>query len=187
MLSGYKFLSENRDYFLNHSLKDLPPKLVTGIGVLEKCEPVNHLMETFANVEKIIEEAEDFFIYMTVEPLALASGYQLALNALNRGVKIRTIEPIGYTRPEKLTEYIDKEILESLQAHTRKGTQQHRHLEKINVSIAMSEKEVAGLNFVNQSGDYDYIGFTSENPQVVEWCMDVFDYYWERAKSPHEF
>ena len=46
----------------------------------------------------------------------------------------------------------------------------------------MNEKEVATLNFLNPGGEFEYFGFTSTDRKAVEWCKDLFEYYWEKVE-----
>ncbi len=32
-------------------------------------------------------------------------------------------------------------------------------------------------------GEVDMFGFTSPDPKFHRWCSDLFDYYWDRAKT----
>jgi predicted transcriptional regulator len=51
----------------------------------------------------------------------------------------------------------------------------------------MNEKEVASVAFPLHDGRFDYLGFTSKNPQVHNWCHDVYEHYWELSKPRTEF
>ena len=52
-------------------------------------------------------------------------------------------------------------------------------MEKFDVTFILNEKEVAILNFLGLSGEFEYFGFTSTDEKAVEWCKDLFEYYWE--------
>ena len=52
-------------------------------------------------------------------------------------------------------------------------------LEKIDVTLYMNEEEVASLAFPSRTGEFDYLGFTSTDEKVLEWCKDLHSYYWD--------
>jgi predicted transcriptional regulator len=151
------------------------------IGELRGCEPLTQLMGTFSNIEKVLGEAEEFFWYMTNEALFSADGYTKGLEPLDRGVQIKSIEPVGYSPPMEIVGNVSPEVLEAFAVHMSKGTILNRIHAKIDVALYMSEKEVAILAFPALTGEFDYLGFTSTDPKVLEWCKDLHSYYWERS------
>jgi len=52
--------------------------------------------------------------------------------------------------------------------------------EKIEISVWISERE-AVITLPRLDGKFDYLVFSSSGERARKWCMDVFDYYWERA------
>lgn len=180
LLDGYKFISKHSDYFVDHSLIELPYKFQLRIGELNECKPVKRLMDTFGIIEKILREVEDYYLYITNETLSTASGYQLSLKAHNSGVQGKGIKPTGFTRSRILSDNLPEEVWEKLGSFKAKGSLENKYLERIDLGLFMSEREVV-LDFPDHEGNFDYIGFTSTDGKAVEWCKDVFDYYWERA------
>lgn len=180
LIPGYQFLSKYSDYFYTHSLENLSQKFVSRIGELIECKLVAQLLEVFANIERVFKEAEEYFIYIG-EPLALSSTIILSLEALDRGVKGKCIEPLGYEWPVEIRESVPEETWNSFIKHFADKSFQRRYLDKFDVTFLLNEKEVAILNFINPTGEFEYMGFTSNDKKAVEWCKDVFEYYWERA------
>jgi predicted transcriptional regulator len=43
----------------------------------------------------------------------------------------------------------------------------------------MSEKRVCALSFPDLEGKFGYFGFTSTDPRVHKWCLDLFNHYWD--------
>ena len=123
----------------------------------------------------------------TNETLISAYDYTTGLEALDRGVQLRCIEPVGYHPPMDILKNVSDEVQEAFVVHRSKGTLVDRTLEKIDIALYMSEKEVAILAFPAPSGEFDYLGFTSTDPRVLEWCKDLHMYYWEMGSVRHEF
>jgi len=64
------------------------------------------------------------------------------------------------------------------QAEILKGS---RYLERIDVSLLVSEKEASVL-FRRHNGVMDYVGLFGTDEKFRKWCADLFMYYWERAE-----
>jgi predicted transcriptional regulator len=138
-------------------------------------------MEAFAKIEKTIKEAEEFFWYITNELLGSANVYTTGLEALDRGVEFRCIEPIGYKPPRDILDNVSKEVWDAYDIHRSKGLLLDRKHETIDVILYMNEKEVAVLDFPELTGAFDYLGFTSSDPKVLDWCKDLHSYYWDKG------
>ncbi|UCD44411.1 MAG: DUF1724 domain-containing protein [Candidatus Bathyarchaeota archaeon] len=182
LLDGYRFLSKHSGYFVDHSLIELPYKFQLRIGELNECKPVKRLMDTFGIIEKILREVEEYYLYITNETLSTASGYQLSLRAHNSGVQGKGIKPTGFTRSRILSDNVPEEVWDKLGSFKAKGSLENKYLERIDFGLFMSEKEVL-FDFPDKDGNFDYVGFTSTDEKAVEWCKDVFGYYWEIASS----
>jgi len=63
------------------------------------------------------------------------------------------------------------------------GLLEERILERLDICLYMSEKEVAGVAFPFPDGRFDYLGFTATDERSHKLCRDLFQYYWERARS----
>jgi len=57
-----------------------------------------------------------------------------------------------------------------------------RYLDKLDVVITMSEKEVAAICFQNLEGMFDWGSFRTNNQAALNWTKSLFLHYWERAK-----
>jgi predicted transcriptional regulator len=126
-------------------------------------------------------EAEEFFWHISNETLLQANTYMIGLDALDRGVQIKAIEPVGYSPQTGIITSISDEAKKRFAVHRANSTLMNRRLEKFDVALYMSEKEVAVLAFPALTGEFDYLGFTSTDPMVLEWCMDLHNYYWEKG------
>jgi predicted transcriptional regulator len=87
----------------------------------------------------------------------------------------------------EIVKNVSDEIQEAFGLHRSKGTLVDRTHEKIDVTMYMSEKEVAILAFPALTGEFDYLGFTSTDEKVIEWCKDLHKYYWEMGSLRKEY
>ncbi|MBD3207027.1 DUF1724 domain-containing protein [Candidatus Bathyarchaeota archaeon] len=182
LLPGFQFLSKNVDYFYDHTLKNLPEKFVSRIGELIECERITQLLDVFGNIERVFKEAEEYYLYIG-EPLGLSSTLLLVRDALDRGVKARGIEPANYEWPDEIRDSVPEETWLGLRKHQADGSLQQKYQTRFDITFLMNEKEVATLNFLNPGGEFEYFGFTSNDRKAVEWCKDIFEYYWERVSG----
>ena len=187
LFPGFQFLAEHVDYFNRHTLGLLPEKFMGRIGELRASERLTRLMATFANIDRTLGESEEFFWFMTNETLITPLQFKMGKEALDRGVQIRVIEPIGYAPPKDIVEGISEEVREGYDRHRVTGLLDDRAYEKIDVTMYMNEKELAVLAFPAETGEFDYLGFASTDPKVLEWCKDLHMYYWERGAKREEF
>ena len=187
MFPGFQFLTEHVEYFNKHTLTMLPKKFKGRIGELRGCQPLRQLMDTFANIEKTLREANEFFWYITNEALIPTRHYKTGLDALDRGIQVRCIEPAGYSQPKEIIQNVTEDVLKAFAGHRSKGNLVDRTLESITVIMYMNEKEVAILAFPATTGEFDYLGFTSTDEETLEWCMDLHRYYWEQGDSRHGY
>ena len=55
------------------------------------------------------------------------------------------------------------------------------------IFLHMSEKEIAVLSFPDRNGIIDYLGFEGNDESTLDWCNDVFNYYWNNSKPVNIF
>ena len=181
LFPSYQFLSEHFDYFNKYSLLSLPRKFMGRLGELLNCSPVSSILVSFANLEKMVQEAEEYVLYMSDQRLLSAQAYFLVKEALQRGVEIKGIEPLGYSAPSKVYENVPIEVSTAIANHRIRGIKQDRVLPTIDLILMMSEKEVALLAFPTPEGEFDYFGFMSTDGAFKEFCFDLHQYYWKQA------
>ncbi|MEJ2241909.1 MAG: hypothetical protein P8Y18_07185 [Candidatus Bathyarchaeota archaeon] len=178
LLSGYKFLFENRKYFGTHTLIELPQIFRTSLGLLHECKFIKDVMTAFHNVEKMIDNAEEFVWILTDQVLASTIPY--LKKAIERGVKFRLLMPRDYVPSSDVKELVNNPIFEKA---SRNRKLQNRFLEAIDIFLCLSENEVAAMAFPRLNGGFDYNGFRTTNEEAMEWSKTIFSYYWKKAKT----
>lgn len=179
-LPGYRFISDNRDYFQSHSLSNLPSDLLLRLGELSSCNFSNDALLSVSNIETMLRET-DQCIY-TIHDQFLLSSYPLTCDALKRGAQIKSLDPEVYrpTLPHKGE--VSLEDQKTLFQAKEAGRVHNRKMERFDVFLWMSEKDVGILSFPTIDGKFDYLGFTSQDKVTLKWCKDLFRYYWDRAE-----
>lgn len=105
----------------------------------------------------------------------LVSTLPFLSKAIERKVGFRLILPQDISPPESVRQLVDNPVFEQ---GARKGLLQSRFIEKVDVFICMSEKEVTALSFTNPDGKLDYIGFKANDERAYKWVKNLYSYYW---------
>ena len=126
------------------------------MGVLEGCGFVNDVMVTFHNIENMIAKAERFVWILTNQVLASTITY--LMQAVERGTEFRLLMPKDYMPSKDVRELVSNPVFEKA---SRAKKLENRFIDKVDVFLCLSEKEVAALAFPNLNGRLDYFGFKS--------------------------
>ena len=183
-IPGYKFISDNSEYFQSHTLSNLPHDLLLRLGDLSGCTFSNDALVSISHIETMIREADEYV--HNIHDQYLMSAYPLASEAVKRGVHIKSIDPVVYSPSLKIKGEISEEDKKILSNALGEGRLTNRKMGQFDVFLWMSEKEVAILSFPTFDGKFDYLGFTSKDDRAHEWVDDLFMYYWERAEPKNE-
>ena len=175
---GFSFIAQNRDHFLTHTLDKLPDQFVARIGDLTDSWLTPDVMVSIGEFESIIREADDF-IWVIIDQRT-PSVRPLIARAVERGVKIRSLSLIkreNYGRAQRdLDEADERIILKSF----REEQAVAGDLDDSGIYLYMSEK-AAFVAFPSEDGSFDYLGFSSTDTRAISLCVDMFNYYWDRA------
>ncbi len=175
MVPGLEFVSTHRDYFGSHTLEMIPQEFVSRIGELSGSAFIDDVMVVFHNVERMILGAEEY-VWRLTDRYMMTALDELEV-AVEKGVEVRLLEPKDIVYPPGW-DGPGPVITEA----TVKGVFVNQLLERADVFIAMSEKEVAGISFPRGDGRFDYFGFHADDERSLRWCRDLFLYYWDKSE-----
>jgi predicted transcriptional regulator len=164
MLDSLVFVSLNREYFLSHDASTLPSAFVARLGELQSCTFQKDFISTLAYDEDIIRAAEDYCWAMSDQ--FHYSARPIVIEKKKLGIDIRTILPENIVPPPgfKPAEGVARRLLPRVDFHL----------------IVTDKEAVFGLAFLD--GKMDYAQFASKDLRFREWCRDLFQFCWERAK-----
>jgi len=177
LLPGFDFLSKHQKYFKTHTLSTLPPEHASNVSALADSKFINSVTETIYNTENMMREAQEF-IWVIMDQI-LASALPIIKEAVTRGVEFRKILPRNAGIPKSILALSNDPVFEKA---ARAQKLESRYLDKVEVAILLSEKEVAAIAFPNLEGKFDFIGFRAESESALKWSKSLFSYYWDRAK-----
>ena len=174
-IKGFRFTCSHSEYLKEHKVTGLPREFVVRIGELEKSVYTDDIMVLFHRIEQMIKEAEEYVLRMTDRYIiTVVPTWE---EALKRGVEFRLLDPKDMVVPP---EFNRGPVLGDA---LRTGQFVNHTLESVDVFLALSEKEVAGICFPDSEGRMDYWGFHSGDPEVHRWAKDLFEHYWAKSRA----
>ncbi|NIU85263.1 MAG: DUF1724 domain-containing protein, partial [Candidatus Thorarchaeota archaeon] len=173
-----EFLSVNREYFLSHTILEIPIEFIKRIGELSASTSVMNPLAFFRQIENLLKESNEY-VWMMVDQLPLISLSSI-VKAIDRGVKFRIIEPAERTLNPDIYSMTSEETQELMRTRYTPLVEQ-RMVKDVTSYIIVSDSNCL-ISFPNPDGQYDYYGFTATDKPSRNWCNELFLSYWEEAK-----
>src|SRR5687768_16069299 len=176
IIPGYEFLYRNRDFFLDHSLGDLPPKFIQRMGAFQSCEIVHGVMAILQRWKNLYSESERYIREIMAQvPLDLI---ETVSGRVESGVKFSYIFASNSVVPKGRIQLLQKVGWRNF---ISKGLVERRMVPEVKVMTIFNEKQGCVL-FPNLKGEPDLnVMFYGEDAEFLEWCSDLFYYQWEKA------
>jgi predicted transcriptional regulator len=176
-MPAYEFMSRNRDYFTTHSLAKLPDRFVARIGEFNGSRLTPDVMVSIGEFESILREAQER-VWVIIDQRT-PSVRPLVARAVERGVEIRSLSMFRdhYNEGRRVLNEVDERII--IEGY-RDGKAESGDLEDAIIFLYMSEK-AAFIAFPLEDGTFDYLGFSTTDPEAVALCADLFEHCWEGA------
>ena len=182
-LGSTLFTTQNKDYFGTHDATGLPDKFLGRFGELTKMKYIDDIMLAIHNSVRIIQEAEEYLLDINLP--YIASGFPHIKAAYERGVKGHFLRGADLHVPNEMQDIREEVFPDGFLDYIRREELLMDRFLDVDIILYMNEKEVALLSFPTLNGSYDYRGFTCTDPTALEWCRDMFYYYWEQGtKEP---
>ncbi len=168
LLEDLSFVSQHRDFFLEYNVSGIPNQLIDRFGELEGAVYVVEALRNLEEGEKRIREAQELVWILSDD--VLTNTIPPLMEKVKAPFDLRIILPEGKFPPESVSQL----------PSTASGIQK-RVLPKVDVLVVMTEN-YAFLSLPNAGSRIDYTGFHGRDAKFLEWCKDLFLYYWEKAK-----
>ena len=179
LFKEFEFLSANSGYFETHSLSEVPARFVKQIGELGGSACLRNAMDFFRYTENLFKESKErVWILVDQFPMNFLSTI---VEAINRGVRFRVIEP----RERVLNPDLDAMTSEEIQAlsQTRRTPYvEQRMLERVSVLLFLSDSRCV-LAFPTLDGQHDFKGFTATHESALSWSREFFQHHWDGAEN----
>ncbi len=175
LVPSFRFLTQNREYFLSHDISSLPIEFMERLGELQEGEHADKVGSVLAHTQQVIQGAEKYIWLMADHRLGdqeyvTKSGKLESNSTITWRVILPSSSSINWTELRRT-------------AGIHKGRIEYHLMEDpndIKAGIAMNEK-IAGVTFPDAMGKLDFNGgFRSSNPLFRKWCQDLFVIHWNK-------
>jgi predicted transcriptional regulator len=187
-LKPLRFTTKHSKYFMDRDLSRLPDMFVNRLNELESSRPnygnKANVMNIAKNMTRVFTEAEKYVYYILDDEISKLILYPKPepgnidkyLKKVGEGVSIRFLFPetVSFDRTHP-------EMVDMNQRLTLMGKWECRSIEKCDVFIHMTEREVSVLSFPDRNHSVDYLGFEGKSEDLLRWSLDVFDFYWSHS------
>ena len=167
------FFSQNRKYFEEHTLGDIPHKFKMRCGQLANCKHIkgfSKVMEQWKDVYKNSNE----YVYEILSDVPLDLIEPL-VKRIRKGVQFKYIFSESAVVPKGRKSLLKKLGFDKLM---EKGLVERKMKSNVQTVLILSEKEACVL-FPTKDGESDLSEMLySNDPMFQEWCLDYFRYCW---------
>lgn len=167
--SALTFLSNHREYFLEHDTSLIPSPFRARFGELSKAVLQTNPVDNINAANEILKTAD--WIELMAEQRMENHGQLIRERMLNEGIKVRSL------MQESLVDNIKGELIGS-------KTSEMRTLPKI-VGVIIRTDKTAGFALPRLDGKMDYQVFACIDPLSWRWVGDLFEDQWNKARSWH--
>jgi len=170
----FEFLENHKEFFSSHDFTGIPLHLISRLGDLVNCEIENDVMKSMQRARDVCANGRNSLFGATFTvPLEF---YDTILENLEQGGYCKMVYGKNTIVPKGFSEYLPrKKYLD----FSKSSQVEEKIVEHIPVSVAVTENECHILFAHKELGIPDCKGvFFSKDPKFMQWCKDLFDYYW---------
>lgn len=167
------FFSQNRKYFEEHNLGDIPHKFKMRCGQLAAAKHIKGFSKVMEQWKSIYKNSNEYIYEILSEvPLDLIEPL---VKRVKKGVKFHYIFSESAVIPQGRKSLLKKLGFDKL---IEKGLVERKMKNTVQTVLVLSEKEGCVL-FPSINGESD-LGemFYSDDPMFHEWCLDYFRFSW---------
>ena len=179
------FMTTHSEYLQTHSLDGVPGSSLATIGELAESSMVSDLNLALFTIERIINESKETLYEVTNQFHLNTIGPRN--EALNRGVRLKSIEAQDSVMPSAIREWFRShpDYIETTYGARDEGRIEEKVVEKVPYLLHMSENE-AFIAFPESSGGFDQFGFSSKDQGFLDWCRALFETTWRNNPTKGE-
>ena len=182
-IPSLSFISENKQYFENHTLGNLEVKFIQRLGSLQNKKQIKGFVKVLEKWKNMHENAEKY-IYNILSEVPYSSDIIDAVSSkLENNVKIQSIFSENAAIPDTRKTTFQKK---GFQKYLTNNILERKMMKNVSIVVLVTDKESA-VFFSNNQGEPDLsIMFTSTNSDFHDWCLDYFEWCWKNSSSFQE-
>ena len=173
------FVHKTNSFFDGHTLDDLPPRFVRGIGALAKCEQISGITNVIEKHDRIYKNATKYIDDIVSE----------SFDSMDKVIMDKVFQGIPYRHITSKDNHLELEgrakRLEKLGYYEAisEGKITRKILPTIKFAILINEKEAA-IIFPSEDDNPDLRSmFYGDDKTFHGWCQDLFNHYWNKSKK----
>jgi len=178
-IPGFVFLTNNNDYFTYHNFGDLPSKFIQRFGALLKCNRINGMAKILDKWMSIYNNTSQE-IFLISSDIINSNFPKLIIDKVTDGIEFNYIIDKSVINTDQLDKPQEKKIFKGFLLD---GILKRRILDKIQITLILSEKE-GFVMFPTNEGNTDMReGFYGNDPEFLEWCKDYYQWCSDNSKK----
>jgi len=162
---SFEFVVKFKEGLLSRDLWRLPYQFINRLGELSEANLITDVSEMVNSFEKIILEAEKFLFFIGRKPIGSLSVK--AGKPVEKGVPLKLLfdeENKNYYRNYVENKYFEMRVIPAVPA-----------------IVVISEK-CGAINLLSLDNRQDVRVFYGQDPKILKWTSDLFQYYWDQGK-----
>lgn len=182
-IPSLSFISENKQYFSNHTFGNLEKKFIQRIGALHEKKQIKGFVKVLEKWKNIHENAEKYICNILSEVPYSSDIIDIISLKLENNIKIQSIFTENAIIPDERQTIFQKK---GFQKYITNSMLERKMMKGVSTLVLVTDNEAA-VFFPNNQGIPDLSTmFTSINSDFHEWCMDYFESCWKNASSFQE-
>lgn len=182
-IPSISFLSNNKAYFKNHDFGDVPGKYLQRIGAFEGCKHIKGFVKVLEKWKEIYVDANQYICNVLFEVPYTSDLIEPLAKKVSGGVKLRSVLSESAIIPKERKQIFDKLGFKKL---IEEGKIERKMKENVKTVVILNEKQALVI-FPTLDGEVDMgEGFFGEDEAFHEWCLDYFNYCWEKSRQFRE-
>jgi len=172
----FQFITENKKFVEDNSISHLPHEFIQRLGSFAESKIIKTVPAVMQQIKQLESSAKKELKIM-VNQAWPEEGSILAEKAKNN-VLVFALIGKNTIFPKDVVNNIQKEI-DKLAKEEKLHT---KMIDRVDVSVYIADNKAAVM-FLNKEGEPDMSSIlTSEEPNFLKWCNDIFDENWKNAK-----
>jgi predicted transcriptional regulator len=168
-------IKKYKEFFEDHTFKDIPDKFIQRIGALQNCAVVENVTAVFERLKKLESGAKKYLRIMASEAWP-EEGKIFAERAMN-DVGVWIIIGHNTVFPREVIET----VIPTIDGLQKSGKIKTKMLDTVSIALYMSDSQSAAM-LPNIKGEVDMSTLlVGSDPLFNEWCLDLFNHFWEYA------
>ncbi len=162
---SFEFVVKFKQCLVSRDLWRLPYQFIERLGELSEANLITDVSEMMNSFENIILGAEKFLFFIGRKPI--------------RSLSVKAGKPVEKGVPLKLL--FDEENRDYYRNYVGNKYFEMRAIPTVPAIMVVSEK-CATINLLSLDNRQDVRMFYGEDPKILKWATDLFQYYWDQGR-----